>query len=92
MTFEIKHHGPLPFLPVCRPTMEETMSCTYIDMTPDKEWNPYGPGSPTCSKLSAVKALDWKSQAELSDQLMHIGQVLMGNNLDSHFSMKRLLQ
>ena len=90
--FDIKHHGPLPFFPVQRPTMEETLTCTYIDLMPEEEWNPYGPGLPTCSKLSAVSALNWRSQAEMTDQLSYIGQVLMGHNPDTHFSKKRLLQ
>ena len=88
----IKHHGPLPFLPVQRPTIEETLTCMYIDLVPEEEWNHYGPGSPKCSKLSAMSAMNWRSQAELTNHLSYIGQVLMGQNLDSHFSKKRLLQ
>ena len=75
-----KHHGPLLCLLVQRPTMEETITCTYTDLTPEEEWNPYGPDSPTCSKLLAISAMNWRNQAELTDHLSYIGQVLMGQN------------
>ena len=39
--FPIRHHGPLPFLPIRRPTMEETLTCTYVDLTPNTDWDPY---------------------------------------------------
>ena len=50
----IRHHGPLPFIPVRRPTMNETMTCSYIDITTEAEWDPYGPQSPTHSGVSKI--------------------------------------
>ena len=61
-TFPICHHGPLPFLPVRRPTQNEVMSCEYIDLTMDNEWEPYGPNSPTCSGIAKISTKDIRIQ------------------------------
>ena len=47
----IRHHGLVPFIPVQRPTMEETLTCSYIDITSDADWEPYGDQSPTHSGI-----------------------------------------
>ena len=50
----IGHHGPLPFILVRRPMMEETLTCNYIDVTSEADWEPYGDHSPTHSGISKI--------------------------------------
>ena len=90
-TFPIQHHGPLPFLLVRHPTQNETMSCEYIDLTMDSEWEPYGSNSPTCSVISKISTKDIDMQGQIGDDLSFIGQVLMGRNLESLFSKNRIV-
>ena len=87
----IRHHGPLPFIPVRRPTMEETLTCDYIDVTSDADWEPYGEHSPTHSGISKVSALHLICQGKVTEDLDHICNLLMGKNLDTIFSKGRLL-
>lgn len=37
----ILHHGPMPYLPVRKPTNEELLTCDEIVFTGLDEWNPY---------------------------------------------------
>ena len=89
--FPIWHHGALPFLPVQKPTIDGTLLCSYIDLTPDSEWDPYGSNSPTSSGISKVALKSLKDQGIIGDDPQQIGQVLMGQNLDSIFSKQKLI-
>ena len=87
----IWHHGRLPFILVRRPTMEETLTCDYIDVTSDAEWEPYREHSPMLSGISKVSALHPICQGKVTEDLDHICNILMGRNLDATFSKCRLL-
>ena len=89
--FLIRHHGPLPFLPVRRPTMEETLTCTYIDLTPNTDWDLYRSDSHSDSGIAKIATKSLREQGIISDDLQHIGKVLMGQNLDTIFEKERLL-
>ena len=62
------------------------MSCEYIDLTMDSEWEPYGPNSHTCSGISRISMKDINIQGQIGDDLSFIGQFLMGRNLETLFS------
>ena len=82
-SFPIRHHGPLPFIPVRFPTSEEVLNCDIIELTSESEWMPYE------SNISSVRTgnISARSQADIC----YISQVLMGDNLDELFSADRLL-
>ena len=71
-----------------RPTMEETLTCSYINITSEAEWDPYGPQSPTHSGISKVSSGGPLVQEEVSDNLDYISQLLMGKNLDKIMAKK----
>ena len=87
----IRHHGPLPFIPVRRPTMEETLTCYYVDITSEADWEPYGDHSPTHSGISKISSTHPIQQGTVTEELDHISSLLMGRNLDTIFSKGRLL-
>ena len=37
----LEHHGPLPYIPVRRPTNEEILTCDEIILTSTNDWDPY---------------------------------------------------
>ena len=84
----ICHYRPLPFIPVRRLTMEETLMCSYIDITSEAEWDPYGPQSPTHSGISKVSLSGPLAQGEESDDLDYIRWLLMGIDLDKKMAKK----
>ena len=87
----IRHHGPLSFIPVRRPTMEETLTCDYIDITSEADWEPYGDHSPMHSGISKISSAHPIRQGRVTEDLDHISSLLMGKNLDTIFSRGRLL-
>ena len=87
----IQHHGLLPFIPVRRPTMEETLTCDYINVTSDANWEPYGDHSPTHSGISKISSAHPMRQGKVTEDLDHICNLLMGRNLDTLFSKGRFL-
>ena len=87
----IQHHRPLPFIPVRRPTMEETLTCSYIDVTSDADWEPYGDLSPTHLGISKISSAETIHQGKVTKDLDHICNLLIGRNLDTMFSKGRLL-
>ena len=89
--FLICHHGPLPFLPARKQMMEETLTCAYVNLTPDTEWDPYRSNSPTNSGISKISSKTMKEQGMIGDDFQVISEVLMGQNLDSIFSKQRIL-
>ena len=89
--FPIRHHGPLLFLPVWRPTMEETLTCVYVDLTPDTDWDPYRSDLHLNAGIAKIGTKSLREQGIISDDLQHIGKVLMDQNLDTIFEKERLL-
>ena len=87
----ICHHGPLLFIPARRPTMNEMLTCSYIDITSEAEWDPYGPQSLTHSGVSKVSSSGPLSQGEVSDDLDYISKLLMGKNLESILATNQII-
>ena len=81
----ICHHGPLPFILVRRPTMEETLTCSYIDITSDADWEPYGDLSPTHLSIVKIKSANPMIQGEIIDELDYVSKLFIGRNLDDYF-------
>ena len=65
--------------------MEETLTCTYVDLTPDTDWDPYRSDSHSGSGIAKIATEILREQGVISDDLQHIGKVLMGQNLDTIF-------
>lgn len=71
--------------------MEETLTCDYIDITSEADWEPYGDHSPMHSGISKISSAHPIRQGRVTEDLDHISSLLMGKNLDTIFSRGRLL-
>ena len=71
--------------------MEETLTCAYVDLTPNTDWDPYRSDSHSSSGIAKIATKSLGEQGVTGDDLQHIGKVLMGQNLEIIFEKKRLL-
>jgi len=53
--FPLRHHGPLPYIPIRRPTEEEMQDCVQLKLTSRDDWDPYSPSSVVSTMLGTMR-------------------------------------
>ena len=91
-TIDIKHFGPLPYIPIRRPTASELLSCEVLELTSPSDWDLYDPDSAMTSVLSKVKTDSMKEEILVMSQFCAISTTLMNVSLDEFLLEARLIR
>jgi hypothetical protein len=71
--FPLRHHGPLPYIPIRRPTEEEMQDCVHLELTSRDDWDPYSPSSAVSTMLRTMRHC--KNPPTITQEVQTIGDI-----------------
>ena len=93
----IQHYGPLPFIPVRRPTNEEIITCEEFCLTPEEDWEPYNQPAIEHSDQSYYATINIVNNAIDDEDMLHpdpaiiTDDMLLGNNIEMYLEEARMI-